>query len=119
MSDMIQDRGRVRFAEERDIGGVISTTFLFLRETWRELGLGLLYVAGPVLLLTAVASYFMQTRIFGMLGDLEAADPNDPTAVFDEFTSRSWANRMFSTATEAIWDSCTSTASSSLMNVPS
>ena len=79
------DNGRVRFAEERDIGGVISTTFLFLRETWRELGVGLLYVAGPVLLLTAVASYFLQTRMFGLLGELEQADPNDPSAFFGLF----------------------------------
>jgi hypothetical protein len=85
MLEATPDRGRVRFAEQRDIGGVISTTFVFLRETWRELGLGLLYVAGPVLLLTAVGSYFMQTRLFGMLDDLERADPNDPTAVFDMF----------------------------------
>jgi hypothetical protein len=76
----------VRFAEERDIGGVISTTFLFLRETWRELGLGLLYVAGPVLLLTAVASYFLQTRMFGLLGELEQSDPNDPAAFLGLFS---------------------------------
>lgn len=77
------DSGRIRFGEERDIGGVISTTFAFLRETWRELGLGLLYIAGPALLLTGVASFFLQSRVLGMMREFEQLDPEDPSAVFD------------------------------------
>ena len=76
------DAGRIRFGEERDMGAVISTTFVFLRETWRELGLGLLYVAGPALLLTAVASFFLQSRVLGMMGELEQMDPEDPAEIF-------------------------------------
>lgn len=82
------DRGRLVFRRERDVGAVISATFEFLRETWRELGLGLLYIAGPVLLLTGIASFFVQTRLLGMMGELERVEqqnPGDPMAVFDAF----------------------------------
>jgi hypothetical protein len=84
------DRGRVPFRVERDLGGVVSTTFTFLRETWRELGWALLVTAGPVLLLTAVAQFFFQSRLVGSLGGLlgrPGEAPPDPEATTEQMLS--------------------------------
>jgi hypothetical protein len=81
------DRGPVRFRAERDLGGVLSATFAFLRAVWRELGWALLLIAGPVLLLTAVAQFFLQTQVFGALGGLlgqPGGPPPDPEAMQEE-----------------------------------
>jgi len=74
------DNGRVHFRVERDAGAVISSTFTILRETWWELGLALLYVAGPVLLVVGVASYFVQTRMLGVMSEGFGEAMRDPTA---------------------------------------
>ncbi|HYE95033.1 MAG TPA: hypothetical protein VD962_02390 [Rubricoccaceae bacterium] len=76
------DLGAIRFRRVRDVSDVLNTTFAFLRENFRELGLGLLTIAGPPLLLVALASSY----VLGMVMNPEALMP-DPAATPDELLS--------------------------------
>ncbi|NNF59014.1 MAG: hypothetical protein HKN04_12335 [Rhodothermaceae bacterium] len=79
------DQGALRFRRVRDLGGVINVTFRFLSETWRELGMGLLVIVGPVAVLAALASVVLQNQMLGTMAGLGQVDPNDPFALFGQF----------------------------------
>lgn len=74
------DAGPIRFRRERDLGDVINVTFRFLRDNARELGRGLLVIAGPVALLAAILSTWAQLQMETALA--EPYDPGDPAALF-------------------------------------
>ncbi len=61
--DSSDDLGTIRFREERDVGDIINTTFRFLRDNLREIAAGMLYIVGPIALLAAVLSFFVQSQM--------------------------------------------------------
>lgn len=63
------DRGTIHFREERDVGDIINITFRFLRDNLRELAVGLLYIVGPVALMAAVLSFFVQSQMQASMFD--------------------------------------------------
>ena len=79
------DQGAIRFRRIRDVGSVINITFRFLGDTWRELGMGLLVIVGPIALLAAMASFLMQSQWVGAMNGLAQPDPSNPFAIFEQF----------------------------------
>lgn len=69
------DQGAFRFLQPRDFGGVIRDTFVFLRETGKELGLVVLAIVGPVALALPIASTSLQSRMQGFDSTVPQADP--------------------------------------------
>ncbi len=80
-ADSSDDQGAIRFREERDVGDIINTTFRFLRDNLREIALGLLYIVGPVALLAAVLSFFVQSQMQASMFDFTNMS-NDPFEVY-------------------------------------
>ena len=74
------DAGAIRFRRERDLGDVVNVTFRFLRDNARELGRGLLVIAGPAALVAAILSTWAQLQIETALSG--PYDPSDPAALF-------------------------------------
>ena len=82
------DAGAIRFRRARDLGEVINATFRFLRETFRELGLGLVVVAGPLALIASALTVWAQGRLEQAL--TAGPDLTDPLAAFDSPAYMQW-----------------------------
>lgn len=83
MPDPRASDSTIVFQRLRLAGDVITDSLAFLREHFADIGRGLLYIAGPVVLLGTVFSAIAQQN---MLGSTDWLDPNaDPFAVFDLF----------------------------------
>ncbi len=55
----------IEFRKVRTVGDVINVTFQFLRENFRPLGKALLYIVGPLVLLTSAFMALFQVQFFG------------------------------------------------------
>jgi hypothetical protein len=64
------DSTKISFSEKRDFGGILNVTFSFIRQNIKELGLILLYIAGPFVLLEGIVSgiYQIETMNFEQTG---------------------------------------------------
>ena len=60
------DPDPIDFRRPRLAGDVLSDSLAFVREHFSDLGRGLLYIVGPVILLVAVVSSFMQRQSLSM-----------------------------------------------------
>jgi hypothetical protein len=71
------------FRRPRQAGDVLSDSLAFVREHFVDLGRGLLYIAGPIILLAGIGSAFLQRQ---SLGVNPLFNPNaDPTAILSMF----------------------------------
>ena len=70
------DLGEIRFRRERDVGDIINITFRFLRDNLRELALGMLHIVGPIALLAAVLSFFVQSQMQSSMFDITSIEDN-------------------------------------------
>jgi hypothetical protein len=71
----------ISFRQSRDVGDLITATFAYLRQNWRSLGKGLLYIMGPVLVVQLVVSSLYQRQMFGMMSMGGGGDPVTPGEV--------------------------------------
>ena len=85
------DAGAIRFVQRRDVGDVINATFAFLRENWRELGRGLLFVVGPLALLAALASILAQLHVERAFSEVDTVPIDNPFWMLQAFLSPAYA----------------------------
>lgn len=64
----------ITFEQRRDFGEKINTTFSFLTENIRNLGLALLYIAGPVALIGGIISGYAQSGLLGGASSITTPD---------------------------------------------
>ena len=80
---MNSNNNYIEFKKERDLGAIISDTFKFIRENWKDFFSTLVKIAGPFIIggaiLVAIAfSYYM-----GVVGEFQGSiGSNDPNAIF-------------------------------------
>jgi len=74
----------IEFKKERDLGIIISDTFNFIRENWRDYFLTVFKIIGPVLLIGAAILVFAMVSYSGTLTNMMSFDESsqDPSAVF-------------------------------------
>jgi len=70
---MLENKAFIEFRKERDLGAIITDTFTFIRDNWKEYFLTILKIVGPILglALIAVIGYLM------VIGDLFQGIQND------------------------------------------
>ena len=66
--------------QQRDFGTKINATFQYITQNFKSLGLALLYIVGPLALLTGIASGIVQSNMLAIVGPASKADPTDPFA---------------------------------------
>ena len=72
----------IEFKKERDLGAIITDTFTFIRENWKEYFLTVFKIIGPVLLIGAAILVFAMVSYSGAIKgiltlDQSAPDPSD------------------------------------------
>lgn len=67
----------LNFKKYRDFGDLLADTFSFIKQEYRFFGRVILTYAGPFVLITAIASAWMQSGIFSMMGMMVSRDPNE------------------------------------------
>lgn len=80
----IDDRGTIKLRHVRDLGDIINVTFRFIKENFRELGKGLLYILGPLVLVGSMLSYYAQSQMVDNLFDPASFDPNNPFEIYSD-----------------------------------
>ena len=73
---------RLNLFQQRDFGNKINATFQYVTQNFRSLGLALLYIVGPLALLTGIASGVVQSNVLSTVGATTQANPADPLAGF-------------------------------------
>lgn len=79
----VPDLGAIRFLKDRDIGGVLNATIVFLRQNVREVLVGFLAIVGPVALAAGLASALYIRQVGDLLADPFAVQ--DPAALGELF----------------------------------
>jgi MFS family permease len=72
----------IELFRQRDFGNKINATFQYVTQNFRSLGMALLYIVGPVALLTGIASGIMQSNMFRLMSETANTDTQDPMAAF-------------------------------------
>ena len=72
----MENNSFIEFKKERDLGAIITDTFKFIRENWKEYFLTVLKIVGPVLLLGLVVLVFYMFSMSDMFTDLAKIDSN-------------------------------------------
>ncbi|HHM02727.1 MAG TPA: hypothetical protein ENJ15_06900 [Caldithrix abyssi] len=75
----------------RNISETLNAAFSFLREQFIPLAKNLLYVAGPLIILSALLNYFFFSKIFGAM----VSNPSDPATTFNLMFSPQYLLLMF------------------------
>ena len=89
---------RIEFKKERDLGAIISDTFSFIRENWRDYFLTVFKIIGPVLLVGAALLVFAMVSYSGAIKGIIGMDQSapDPSAIFGTmFGMFGWIFLMF------------------------
>ena len=81
----MQENNFIEFKRERDLGAIITDTFKFIRENWRDYFLTVFKIIGPILLIGAAILVFSMVSYSGALvGMMNFGKPQaDPSAIFD------------------------------------
>lgn len=67
--------------QQRDFGTKINATFQYITQNFKSLGLALLYIVGPLALVTGIASGVMQSNMLATIGSVTTQnDPSNPLA---------------------------------------
>jgi len=66
----------IEFKKERDLAAIISDTFKFIRENWKEYFLTVLKIVGPVLLLSLVVLVFYMFAMSDMFNNIDNLELN-------------------------------------------
>ena len=72
----------IELFQQRDFGNKINATFQYVTQNFRSLGMALLYIVGPVALVTSIATGIMQSNMFKLMGDIANTDDQNPLAAF-------------------------------------
>ena len=66
----------IEFKKERDLGGIITDTFKFIRENWKEYFLTVLKIVGPVLLIALTVLVMYMFTMSDLFKNLDSVDIN-------------------------------------------
>ena len=66
----------IEFKKERDLGAIITDTFKFIRENWKEYFLTVLKIVGPVLLIALTVLILYMFTMSDLFKDLDNVDAN-------------------------------------------
>jgi len=66
----------IEFKKERDLGAIITDTFKFIRENWKEYFLTVLKMVGPVLLLGLVVLVFYMFTMSDLFSEIDNIEAN-------------------------------------------
>lgn len=66
----------IEFKKERDLGAIITDTFKFIRENWKEYFLTVLKIVGPVLLIALTVLVLYMFTMSDLFKDLDNVDVN-------------------------------------------
>ena len=74
----------IEFKKERDLGAIITDTFTFIRENWKDYFLTVFKIIGPVLLIGAALLVFAMVSYSGAIKGIISLDQSapDPSEVF-------------------------------------
>jgi hypothetical protein len=74
----------IQLFQQRDFGNKINATFQYIVENFRSLGMALLYIVGPVALVSGIASGILQSDMLKLMGGLGGGSTrsNNPMAIF-------------------------------------
>jgi hypothetical protein len=75
-------QNKIELYRQRDFGQVISTTFDFIRQNFKEIFKALLYICGPVLLLIAIFQNMYLSQYLRFSGD-----PSDPFSALSMYSN--------------------------------
>jgi len=88
----------IEFKKERDLGAIITDTFTFIRENWKDYFLTVFKIIGPVLLVGAAILVFAMVSYSGAIKGILTLDQSapDPSGAFDSiFGMFGWLFLMF------------------------
>ena len=66
----------IEFKKERDLGAIITDTFKFIRENWKEYFLTVLKIVGPILLVGLVVLVLYMFTMSDIFSDIDKIDSN-------------------------------------------
>ena len=72
----------ITFKKERDLGAIITDTFKFIRNNWKDYFMTIIKIVGPVLILAIVAVIGMLSSFGDLFQNLQNQQNPDPTQVF-------------------------------------
>jgi len=78
----MENNNYIEFKKERDLGSIISDTFKFIRENWKEYFTAIIKIAGPFILVGAIVMVYFMGSFSGMFSDMQGVGNDDPSAVF-------------------------------------
>ena len=82
----MENNSFIEFKKERDLGAIISDTFAFIRENWKEYFLTVLKITGPVLLVALAFLVFYMMSLSDVFSELDAID-KDPLSFMTKIFS--------------------------------
>lgn len=72
----------IQLFQQRDFGNKINATFQYVTQNFRSLGMALLYIVGPVALVTAIITGILQSDFLKIAALSSEDKSNDPMAAF-------------------------------------
>ncbi|SDX86165.1 hypothetical protein SAMN05444411_110129 [Lutibacter oricola] len=76
----------IQFKRERDLGTIISDTFKFIRENWKEYFLTILKIVGPILAVSLAFIVFYMLAFSNIFSDKESIQNNPMGAISTMFS---------------------------------
>ena len=70
------------FKKERDLGAIITDTFKFIRNNWKDYFMTILKIVGPVIILAIIAIIGMLSSFGDLFQNLQNQQNSDPTQIF-------------------------------------
>ena len=78
----MQNNSYIEFKRERDLGSIITDTFKFIRENWKDYFTAIIKIVGPFILVGAIVMVYFMGSFSGMFSDMQNAANNNPDEVF-------------------------------------
>ena len=69
----------IEFKKERDLGSIITDTFKFIRENWKEYFTAIIKIVGPFILVGAIIMVFFMGEFSGLFGNLQGTSGSQNT----------------------------------------
>ena len=76
---------KIQFRKERDVEDVINATFAFVKQEFLHLFKGVLYIAGPFILISAIMNSYYQVDVMNTVISENMENPENPFAAFEQF----------------------------------
>lgn len=96
----------IQLFQQRDFGDKINATFQYITQNFRSFGRALLYIVGPIVVVTGIASGILQSNMLRLAGDMAKGQPDNPLAmiqIISQFASPSfWLTALLGLLTNVV-----------------